>query len=59
MKEAGPIKDAIGNCKWVGETAPPQIKQLGTAMKKVTGYAKENGIPLPTKEPIAKKAKEL
>ena len=59
MKEAGPIKDAIGNCKWVGEEAPPQMKQLATAMGKVTGYAKENGIPLPTKEEIAKKAAEL
>ena len=59
MKEAGPIKEAIGNCRWVGEESPAQIKQLGIAMKKVTGYAKENGIPLPTKEQIAKKAKEL
>ena len=59
MKEAGPIKDAIGNCKWVGEKSPPQMKQLATAMKKITDYAKANGIPLPTKEDIAKKAAEL
>ncbi|MBN2790711.1 MAG: hypothetical protein JXR69_11020 [Candidatus Delongbacteria bacterium] len=59
MKEAGPIKEAIGNCKWVGEKSPAQMKQLATAMTKVTDYSKANGIPLPTKDEIEKKAAEL
>jgi hypothetical protein len=59
MKQAPPIKRSAENCKWTGEVAPPQVKQLTSAMTKVSDYAKSKGIAIPNKEEIAAKALEF
>jgi hypothetical protein len=59
MKQAPPIKRSITNSNWVLANAPPQVKQLGAAMAKVSEYSKAHGIATPTQDQIDAKAKSL
>ena len=53
------IKDVVSVAQFVTQEVPPQATSMKTFSEKLVDYAKSHGIPIPSTEDIAQKAKTM